>query len=106
MSKLLIESTFYSDSTQEEVGRIILYKEEDGSGKIVRESFNNLGISIIATLLRKKTPTKPIATISKLYNMVLLGCSLGISFKFTTNPMAIPITNPRRKKSRASPGRT
>lgn len=39
MSKLLVECTFYSDTTHEEVGKVLLYKDADGSGKLIRKSF-------------------------------------------------------------------
>ena len=41
MPKLLKECTFYSDTKKEEAGRILLYEENDGSGKLVRESFTS-----------------------------------------------------------------
>lgn len=41
MSKLLEKCTFYSDTTHEEVGKVLLYKEGDGSGKLIRESFTS-----------------------------------------------------------------
>jgi len=41
MPKLLKKCTFYSDAEKEEVGRILLYEEYDGSGKLIRESFTS-----------------------------------------------------------------